>query len=57
MDKDKAMMQLVITRLSVMAPNVKLSIGSHGTFTREEMIDAVKNNTDLGKTIVKMQLN
>ena len=49
--------QLVIARLSAMSPGVKLSVGSHGTFTRSELITAVKNNTDVGKTIVKLQLS
>jgi len=49
--------QLVIARLSAMSPSVKLSVGSHGTFTRNELITEVKNNSDIGKTIIKLQLN
>ena len=49
--------QLVVARLSAMSPAVKLSVGSHGTFTRSELITAVKNKTEVGKTIVKLQLN
>ncbi|MFA5247024.1 MAG: hypothetical protein WC408_04015 [Candidatus Micrarchaeia archaeon] len=54
---DDAAASLVIARLSAMAPNVRLSVGGHGTFTRSQLITEVKNNSDVGKTIVKLQLN
>ncbi len=54
---DEHAAELVIARLSAMAPNVKLSVGGHGTFSRSELIAEVQNNTDIGKTIVKLQLN
>ena len=57
MEIDDSAAQLVIARLSAMSPGVKLSVGSHGTFTSKELITAVKNKTEIGETIVKLQLN
>ena len=49
--------ELVIARLSAMAPNVKLSVGSHGTFSRSQLITEIKNKSEVGETIVRLQLN
>ncbi|MEK6954465.1 MAG: hypothetical protein AABX01_05625 [Candidatus Micrarchaeota archaeon] len=48
--------KLVVARLQTMPPNVGFSIGSHGTYTKEELISEVRKETDTGKAIVDMQL-
>mgnify|MGYP000005724600 CR=1 FL=1 len=48
--------KLVITRLQSMPPNLKLSVGRYGTFTKEELIERVQKEDEVGKLIIEMQL-
>jgi len=48
--------KLVIMRLQSMPPNLKLSIGKYGTFTKEELIERVQKEDEVGKLIIEMQL-
>ena len=48
--------ELVIARLEVMPRDKKISIGSSGDFTRDELIEAVKEGNELGKRIIEVQL-
>lgn len=49
--------ELIIARLEVMPSNYQLSIGSEGTFTKEDLIEHVKVSDSIGIQIVNMQLN
>jgi len=49
--------ELVIARLDAMPSNYKLSIGSSGTFTIQQLIQSVKADDQVGKQVVAMQLN
>jgi len=55
--KEEEIKELVLARIDVMPPNLKLSIGNFGTFTKQELIDHVKEGDEAGKQIVQMQLN
>lgn len=48
--------KLVIKRLEVMPSNVKVSMGTLGTFSKEDLIKNVEDDTNLGKFVVKMQI-
>ena len=48
--------KLVIMRLQSMPQNLKLSIGKYGTFTKEELIERVQEEDEVGKLIIEMQL-
>ena len=48
---------LVVARLESIPQNVSISVGGEGSITVEEMIKSVKENSDIGKSIVKMQLD
>jgi len=48
--------KLVLIRLESMPPNIKVSIGSGKDLSREELVNEVKNESELGKLIIKMQL-
>lgn len=48
--------KLVLIRLEAMPPDIKVSIGSERDLSREELFREVKNETELGKLIIKMQL-
>jgi hypothetical protein len=49
--------ELVIARLDAMPSTYKLSIGSSGTFTVQELIQNVREDNLIGKQVVAMQLN
>lgn len=53
---DEDVKKLVIARLDSLPSNVKISIGSSGSFTKGELIRNVENETDIGKKIVEIQL-
>lgn len=48
--------ELVIARLDVMPSNVKVSIGSFGTFSKNELKEHVKDNDEVGKKVVEVQM-
>ena len=54
---DESVLKLVVTRISVMPPNVSFSIGGHGTFTRDQLVAEVKKHSKTGEAIVRMELN
>lgn len=49
--------KIVIARLEVFPSDKKISIGSIGELTKEEMIENVEKETDIGKKIAEVQLN
>ena len=53
----EALRDLVTERLDLLSPDLVISIGSSGTFTKSELIDHVQKGDDVGKTIVKMEMN
>jgi len=55
MDEDY-LKKLVVARLKTMPPDVSFSVGSHGDFTRDELIREVMKLTPVGKEFVKMEL-
>lgn len=57
MGQDEDIRQLVIVRLEAMPANVKLSIGSHGEFDKDELISSVKKGDEVGKKIIAAQLH
>jgi len=48
--------RLVIARLNTLPSNIKISIGSDGEFSKDEIIRAIENGEDIGKKYVEMQL-
>jgi len=56
-EKEDGLKELVLARIEIMPPNFKLSIGNFGTFTKQEMINSVKNEDEAGKQIIQMQIN
>lgn len=48
--------KLVIARLSSMPENMKISIGSFGSFDKYELIERVKKGDEIGKKMIEVQL-
>ena len=62
MSKEKgipeAVKELVITKIEAqMPPHLKLSVGSYGTMSKEELIEHVQKDDVIGKQIVKAHLS
>ena len=55
MDKEYVK-KLVIERLKTIPPNVSFSIGGYGDYTRDELIDQVLKETEVGKETIKSEL-
>lgn len=53
----KEIKQLVIERIKTLSSGRKISIGSEGSFSKEELIDHVKTGDKIGEKIVKVQMN
>ena len=49
--------ELVIARLQIIPPNVGISVGSEGDFKRDELIEHVKENDEIGKKLIEIDLS
>jgi hypothetical protein len=48
--------KLIVLRLETMPSNWHLSIGGFGDLSRDELIDSVEKENELGKKIIQIQL-
>ena len=55
--KKEELKELVLARIRVMPSNYKLSIGSMGTFTKEQLIEHVQKGDETGEQVIGMQMN
>ncbi len=53
---DEDVKQLVIMRLKATPPDISYSIGSFGDFTRNQLIEEVRNETPAGNAAAQMEL-
>ncbi len=53
---DEDLKKLVIARLEVLSPDKKISIGSIGEFTKQQLIESVKNEDEIGKKMMQIEL-
>ena len=56
MTRNEEFKEIIIKRLEAMPGNVRVSMGSQGTFSKSDLISNVKNDTPLGELIIKMQI-
>lgn len=54
-EKDQ-LKQLVLARLNVMPDGIRLSIGSSSDLTKQELIEYVKSEDEIGKQFMSMEL-
>ncbi len=47
---------IVLERIRAMPRTIKLNIGSQGSFSRDELIKAISNKTEVGALVVKMHM-
>lgn len=53
---DEEIRKLVIARLKLLSPDTIKSIGSMGTFSRDELIKSVENGDEVGETIKNIEM-
>ncbi len=53
---DEEIRKLVVARLSVLSSDMQISIGSEGTFSRDELIEHVNASDDIGRKIEEIEL-
>lgn len=53
---DEEIRKLVIARLKLSSPDTLKSIGSMGTFTRDELIERVEKGDEVGETITNIEM-
>lgn len=54
---DEDIRKLVIARLRTLSSGKKISIGSEGEYTKDQLIASVENNNKIGKKITQIQLH
>lgn len=53
---DEEVRQLVLARLSVLSESTSISIGSEGSFTRDQLVESVKRGDKIGEKIAEIQM-
>ena len=53
---DEDIRKLVMARLSVLSKDTMISLGSDGSFTREQLMESVKNGDMVGEKLAEIQL-
>jgi len=49
--------KLVIARLETMPPTMKISLGNPGVFNKEQLIQEVKKDSEIGEKIIEVHLS
>lgn len=53
----EALKDLVIERLDIIPPHKEIHIGSAGVFTKDELIDCVRREDEIGQKIVEIEIS
>lgn len=53
---DEEVRKLVTARLSILSPDTIVSLGSDGSFTRDQLIDSVKKGDEVGEKMAEIQM-
>ncbi len=53
---DEDVRKLVMARLSVLSKDTMITLGSDGSFTREQLMESVKNGDSVGEKLAEIQL-
>jgi hypothetical protein len=54
-EKQKELKRLVEARLATIPSDAMLSVGSYGEFTRDQILQEVGNETEIGRKMVEIQ--
>ncbi len=48
--------ELVLARLETFPAHIKISVGSYGSFDKEELIEHVKKEDNIGRKMIEIEL-
>ncbi|MEK7586364.1 MAG: hypothetical protein AAB453_00660 [Patescibacteria group bacterium] len=57
MNTEKEIIDLVVARLQNLPSNKEISIGSVGEFTKDQLIEHVKKDDEVGKKMVALEMD
>ncbi len=52
----KLQKDITIARLRVLPSSRRIAIGNYGSFTKDQLIDEVEKNSEIGKKVVQIQM-
>lgn len=55
-DKKEQIKKLVIARLDSLPSNVNISVGSEGSFNKQQLIEQVESDTEIGEKMIEIEL-
>jgi len=53
---DEEIRKLVVARLKVLSPETIISLGSDGSFSRDEMVKKVQDGDEIGEKLAEIQM-
>ena len=53
---DEEVRKLVIARLSVLSSDTIISLGSKGSFTRDQLVESVEKGDNIGEKLAEIQM-
>ena len=53
---DEEVRKLVLARLSVLSSDTMISLGSEGSFTRDQLIERVEKGDEVGEKLAEIQM-
>lgn len=57
MNNEKEIIDLVVARLQNLPSSKEISIGSSGEFTKDQLIEHVKKNDEIGKKMIAIEMD
>ncbi len=57
MEIEQEIKNLVIARLKTLPEDKSVSVGSEGDFTKDELIQHVEDNDEIGKKVIEVEMN
>ena len=55
-DYSEEIKKLVVARLDSIPPDVSISVGSEGAFTKNELISQIQNDTEIGHKMIEIEM-
>lgn len=53
---DEEVRKLVMARLSVLSSDTMISLGSEGSFTRDQLVESVERGDSIGEKLAEIQM-
>lgn len=54
---DSEVKRLVIARLDALPPNIGIAVGSAGSFTKQELLERIEGEDEIGKMFIDLDMS